>query len=231
MKLLALKVQGKALEAIDLEKENKVWKRIADGLPSGQLSFILQACSDTLPTQVNLQRWKFQLQAKCKLCDSGNATIHHILNGCPEALSGGRYSWRHDCVLKYLANSLKRAISDMVFADLDNLRASESPPATILYDVVVTTARPDIIVLSRDGKIRIAELTICTKRKGIKATYTTIEIGALGHYAGDLVSLLSTSFPELNKKQWRHILDEAAKISIDCSQTIYLGRNLPHWSL
>ena len=148
-------------------------------------------------------------------------------------------------------------MSGIVFADLDNLRASESPPATISYDVVVTTARPDIVVLSRDGKIRIAELTICTnspeglknaklrrtskenylqllgdiKRKGIKATYTTIEIGALGHYAGDLVSLLSTSFPELNKKQWRHILDEAAKISIDCCQTIYLGRNLPHWSL
>ena len=99
LKLLALKVQGKALEAIDLEKENKVWKRIAGGLPSGQLSFILGVCSDTLPTQV---------KAKCKLCDSGNATIRHILNGCPEALSGGRYSWRHDCVLKYLANSLKK---------------------------------------------------------------------------------------------------------------------------
>ena len=138
-------------------------------------------------------------------------------------------------------------MSDIVFADLDNLRASELPPTTIPYDVVVTTTRPDIVVLSRDGKIRIAELTICTnspeglknaklrktskenylqllgdiKRKGIKATYTTIEIGALGHYAGDPVSLLSTSFPELNKKQWRHILDEAAKISIDCSQTIY----------
>ena len=65
LKLVALKVQGKALEAIDLEKENKAWKRIADGLPSGQLSFILRACSDTLPTQFNLQRWKFQLQAKC----------------------------------------------------------------------------------------------------------------------------------------------------------------------
>ena len=40
LKLQALKVQGKALEAIDLERENKVCKRIADGLPSGQLSFI-----------------------------------------------------------------------------------------------------------------------------------------------------------------------------------------------
>ena len=141
-------------------------------------------------------------------------------------LEGDTSSWRHNCVLKYLANSLKRAMSDIVFADLDNLRASESPLATIPYDAVATTARPDIIVLSRDGKLRIAELTICTnspeglknaklrktskenyiqllgdiERKGIKDTYTTNEIGALGHYAGDLVSLLSTSFPELNKK-------------------------------
>ena len=57
----------------------------------------------------------------------------------------------------------------MVFADLDNLRASELPPTTIPYDVVVTTARPDIVVLSRDGKIRIAELTICTNSpEGLK---------------------------------------------------------------
>ena len=94
-------------------------------------------------------------------------------------------------------------MSDIVFADLDNLRASESPRVTIPYDEVVLTVRPDIVVLSRDGKLRIAELTICTnspeglknaklrktskenylqllennERKGIKATYTTIEIG------------------------------------------------------
>ena len=91
-KLQKLQVQNKTTETIDLEEENQVWKRIIDGLPAKQLSFILRACSDTLPTPVNLARWKIQLQSTCALCGSQGATVKHILNGCPIALQNGRYT-------------------------------------------------------------------------------------------------------------------------------------------
>ena len=48
--LSSLSVQCKLTEAVNLEQESQVWKRIRDGLPAGQLSFILRAASDTLPT-------------------------------------------------------------------------------------------------------------------------------------------------------------------------------------
>ena len=57
--LSKLTVQNKFSDACKLhvEQDNKVWARIQQGLPSGQLSFILRAASDTLPTPMNLTRW------------------------------------------------------------------------------------------------------------------------------------------------------------------------------
>ena len=48
--LSTLSVQNKFSESVLLEQECQVWKRIMEGLPAGQLSFILCAASDTLPT-------------------------------------------------------------------------------------------------------------------------------------------------------------------------------------
>ena len=53
--LRTLSVQNKFLEISQLEKDNRVWNRIQQGLPAGQLSFLLRAGSDTLPTPLNLR--------------------------------------------------------------------------------------------------------------------------------------------------------------------------------
>ena len=220
----------------------------------------LRACSDTLPTPVNLARWKIQAQPSCALCGSANATVKHILNGCPTALSDGRYTWRHDSILLELTRQLKESMAQAkddtgaeVYADLDQLRASENPPGTIPCQLVVTTARPDLVAI-KGNVIRILELTVCTnsreamsnartrklskisyqqllgdlERQGKDVRYITMEMGALGHYPGDLVVLMSEVFPEIRKK-CRNILDQLSKVSINCSQMIYFARNSEHW--
>ena len=58
LKLEKLTVQTKFSDACSMEKENRVWNRIKDSLPPGQLSFILHATFDTLPTPLNLHCWK-----------------------------------------------------------------------------------------------------------------------------------------------------------------------------
>ena len=121
-KLHSLQVQKKFSDCTELEAETKVWKRIVDGLPAGQLSFILRCGSDTLPTPTNLRCWKIQVHARCRLCDSPQATAHHILNGCKQALEDGRYTWRHDSVLLKLVGKLKCLLpSSTLYADLPNL--------------------------------------------------------------------------------------------------------------
>ena len=87
-----LNVQNKFLEISQLEKDNRVWNRIQQGLPAGQLYFLLQAGSDTLPTPPNLRRWKLRTEAHCDLRSSTSPTTLHILNACPVALNQGRYT-------------------------------------------------------------------------------------------------------------------------------------------
>ena len=121
-----LEVQSKFKDIISLESDCPIWNRIVLGLPSGQLSFILRAGSDTLPTPLNLCRWKIQTNPRCPLCNSRSPTALHILNGCPVALNQGRYTWRHDSVLSCLSPNLEN--DQRLYADLPGHRASDSPP-------------------------------------------------------------------------------------------------------
>ena len=120
------------------------------GLPAGQLSFLLRAGADCLPTPMNLYRWKYRVSNSCPLCQSSNATTAHILNGCPEALNQGRFSWRHDSVLNNLVLQVLSEIdcSTRMFADLPGRRASDSPPATIPVDMSTTSSRPDLVLIN-----------------------------------------------------------------------------------
>jgi len=69
------------------------------GLPEKQLSFLLRAECDTLPTLINLARWNMIVNPVCALSQSPQPTSNHVLAGCPVALDQGRYTWHHDSVL------------------------------------------------------------------------------------------------------------------------------------
>ena len=69
----------------------------------------------------------------------------------------------HDQVLHLLASKLKEIFSDNpsfhVFADLQGLRASEAPQATIPSTLLITPYRPDIVVYN-SGKPSVALLEL-----------------------------------------------------------------------
>ena len=90
--------------------------------PPGQLSFILLAASDTLPTPLNLRHWRLHVDSKYSLCGSASPTVLHILNTCPTSLNQGRFTWRHDSVLQRLVRGIIPALSkdEGLYADLPN---------------------------------------------------------------------------------------------------------------
>ena len=90
--LQKLTVQSKFSSSAELERSCKTWNRLLAGFHPGQLSFLLRAASDTLPTAINLRRWSIQCDAKCLLCDCTRPTTAHVLNGCPVALTQQRYT-------------------------------------------------------------------------------------------------------------------------------------------
>ena len=102
--LVQLQVQSKFKDIVALEPISRFWNRLITGLPAGQLSFLLRAGTDYLPTPWNLCRWRYWVKNSCPLCSSPNPSSAHILNGCQEALSQARYTWRHDSVLNCLVS-------------------------------------------------------------------------------------------------------------------------------
>ena len=78
-----------------------IWKYTAF-----QLQFLLRAVYDVLPTPTNLKTWGLTEAPKCTLCQKP-ANLEHILSSCQVALTKGRYTWRHNQVLRALAHTLE----------------------------------------------------------------------------------------------------------------------------
>ncbi|XP_058608845.1 uncharacterized protein LOC131525365 [Onychostoma macrolepis] len=95
-KVVGLGPQG-AWTRWDLPKRKVTWADLWRLEPC-QISFLLRAFYDTLPTPVNLHRWGMRDDPTCKLCRQ-KGTMAHILSGCKTTLAQGRYRWRHDKVL------------------------------------------------------------------------------------------------------------------------------------
>ena len=74
-----------------------------------RIKFLTKAVYDLLPTPANKNKW-FGEEAKCNLCNE-RGTLNHILTGCKTALSQGRYTWRHNQVLKEISDRIKEKAS------------------------------------------------------------------------------------------------------------------------
>ena len=96
-------LEGVASRAINWAE---FWK-----LPQARLSFLIRATYDTLPSPKNLHQWLVTEQS-CDLCGTINASLQHVLSGCKTALTQGWLRWRHDQVLRKLAEVLEKSRQD-----------------------------------------------------------------------------------------------------------------------
>ena len=251
-----LTVQKKFSDVCVLERDTNVWSRIMGGLPAGQLSFILRAASDTLPTPLNLARWRYKTDSSCNLCRSPTPTTLHILNACPVSLFQGRYTWRHDSVLNKIILFLQQHLAGQgkLYGDLDGFRVTNNPPTTVPPNILITSARPDIVFVGVEKNLIILELTIpfnspesMKKANNIKTNkyelllsdlecngytpkFLAMEIGALGHHQPGTPSALHNLFPSIPKNSFRTLLDNAGKTAISTSRRIFMARREESWS-
>ena len=96
--------QGQWMAWEGVEERKITWKELWEMEPL-RASFTIRAAYDVLPSPANLNQW-YSEDPKCPLCPSP-ATLKHILVGCKTSLTQGRYTWRHNQVLKCLANALE----------------------------------------------------------------------------------------------------------------------------
>ena len=93
-------------------KSDLTWKCIL-AMPPDLLSFCLSSTFDVLPSPSNLKRWRICTESCCFLCGKDICTTSHVLGACKTSLSQGRYTFRHDAVLKELVQSLKVFLADL----------------------------------------------------------------------------------------------------------------------
>ncbi|KAK7901244.1 hypothetical protein WMY93_018013 [Mugilogobius chulae] len=85
---------------------NDLWKTHPHNI-----KFLIGAVYDVLPSPCNLHRWGLVEKPSCLLCGR-IGTLEHILSSCPRALADGRYRWRHDQVLRSVAENIYGAINN-----------------------------------------------------------------------------------------------------------------------
>ena len=154
-----------------------------------RIKFLIQAVYDVLPSPSNLHYWGLVATPACPLCQR-KGTLEHIMSCCPKALGEGRYRWRHDQVLKTIAESISSGIaccrSKPMRKSINFIRAGEKPRSTprtspgllstaqdwqlsvdlgsqlkFPQHVAKTTLRPDIILVSEATKnVVMLELTV-----------------------------------------------------------------------
>ena len=154
-------MQGDFLGLLQEEDSNVCWKSYLWAVPRGIVKFAVNSGLNTLPSADNLRRWGKRTSDICGICNQNSKqTLHHILSNCSMALDQGRYTWRHDSVLRTLFDSVKGQLRDgfALFSDLIGHDAGGG--STFPRDIISTTQRPDMVVLSREQrKVFILELT------------------------------------------------------------------------
>ncbi|XP_038154112.1 uncharacterized protein LOC119791846 [Cyprinodon tularosa] len=131
-RVLGMRQQG-AWTRWEQAAERKVtWTELWKAEPQ-RIKFLIQAVYDVLPSPSNLFCWGKVESPACALCQK-RGTLEHILSCCPRSLSEGRYRWRHDQVLKAIANSICSGIAHCkrlrpAKKAISFIRAGEGPPA------------------------------------------------------------------------------------------------------
>ena len=135
------------------------------------------------------------------------------------------------------------------YADLPGMRVNENPVSTIPDEILVTSARPDIILISKN-RLKLIELPVshnspeslsnARHRKSQKETYLqvlsdlevkgiasqlhTIEIGSLGQWLPSSLKTLLVAAPSFTKTAAKKSMDEAAHRVTGASQVIFNAR-------
>ena len=79
-------------------------------------------------------------------------SLLHVVSGCNTYLSEGRYTWRHDSILNFLALSFQSVHDSIIYADLPDF----INPSAITGD----NLRPDLLLVLPNKCLYILELTV-----------------------------------------------------------------------
>lgn len=127
-KAVSLAKQGQWMRWEGLEKRKLSWRDLWE-MEATNISFIIRATNDVLPSPKNLHLWYGQ-DPTCALCPTP-ATLKHILSSCKTSLTQGCYTWRRNQVLKSLAAVLESKRNTINSLPVRSTSSITAPPTFV----------------------------------------------------------------------------------------------------
>ena len=122
---------------LSLSSLNSLWSSVQSKLPTNIFNFSVKYINNTLPIQVNLHKWGLSSSSDCSFC-LVHESLLHVVSGSKVYLQQGRYTWRHDSILLFIAKSFQSLQQAKIFADIPGYI---SPSAVTGEDL-----RPDLLI-------------------------------------------------------------------------------------
>ena len=116
--------------------------------------------------------WKKSENALCKVCFN-TQTLQHVVSACKVHLEEGRYTWRHNSVLKIIADYLVSVSNNIeLYCDITGYMS----PSIITGE----QKRPDIVVIDKQRScVFVLELTV-----GFETRIKDNAVREHNHYSG-----------------------------------------------
>ena len=127
-----------------LPNNSSLWSEVQQNMPSNIFNFTIKYLNDALANRKNLCKWSLSQSPSCSFCLQ-NETLQHVVPSCKSYLEHGRYTWRHNFLLQFLAKTFSFTSNWSIYADLS---AFQSPSF-----ISGESLRPDLLLLSRKKKI------------------------------------------------------------------------------
>ena len=219
------------------------------------MSFSARLCTNSLNSPDNLVRWGKRNMGSCPLCKAKCGTLAHIVNFCPVSLKQGRFTWRHDSVLKHMTQHVKNQVSQdtQVFADIPGSLVNGT---TIPADILVSTgegSKPDLVIVNRVKKeITLLELTcslpkntqkahsakrskytqleIALTNKGYKVNLVPFEVNSNGNITKTNKQNIEQALRKHNIKIKSQIFKNLSQISLLCTMSIFHAYQETEWT-
>ena len=130
---------------------NSLWSSAQSKLPKNIFNFSIRYLSNTLANRVNLYKWKLSQSSDCSFCLCPESLLHAV-SGCKSYLEEGRYTWRHNSALHFVASTLQSVRNSSLYADLPGFLS----PCIITGDQL----RPDMLLSIGKTTLYMIELTV-----------------------------------------------------------------------
>ena len=118
-------------------------------MPRNIFNFSIKYLNSTLLTRKNLCKWSISQSSACSFCLQSE-TLQHVVSSCNWYLENGRYTWHHNSVLLFLANT---------FSSLNQISVYANLPSCMSRSLITgDSLRPDLLLLTDNKVLYILEL-------------------------------------------------------------------------